>query len=263
MAILGYLAAILVGVSLGLIGSGGSTLTVPVLTYLFGLEAVLATTYSLFIVGATSAAGAIQYYKQKNVDLKIVFFFGIPSILSVAFTRTYIVPSIPTEIFHISNFTLTKNMLLMVIFAALMLLSAISMLRKKSVKEKHPSKKLFYLKICGQGLFVGLVTGLVGAGGGFLIIPVLVNILHLKMKQAIGTSLCIITINTLSGFAFSLQQVKSEHWMLIFSIAAIAIVGILLGTFMAKKMDGKRLKPVFGWFILGMGAYILVKEIFF
>lgn len=259
MDIAGYLASILIGVSLGLIGGGGSILTVPVLVYLFGVDAILAITYSLFVVGATSAAGSVFYFRKGLINLRTALIFGIPSIVSVLFTRAYILPAIPGRIFSIGNFTLTKSVLLMLLFAILMILASFSMIKKRSDDEMAPQRNTPVIIVLLQGLGVGVVTGLVGAGGGFMIIPALVNMLKLPMKMAVGTSLFIIAVNSLTGFSLSVQ---SQHiqWPFLVSITVIAIAGSLTGGFLSTKVDGKKLKPAFGWFVLIMGIYIIINE---
>lgn len=263
MEILGYLAAVLIGVSLGLIGGGGSILTVPVLVYIFGIDALLATEYSLFIVGISSVAGSLSYFKNGWVDLKTAFIFGTPSFISLFLTRTYILPLIPDEIFRAGHFLLTKDIFLLLIFAVLMILASYKMIRKNV--EVNPvlihSNKNNSLLAAGEGSIVGILTGLVGAGGGFMIIPALVNLLKTPMKVAIGTSLVIISFNSLIGFFSSVGSVKLQ-WDLLITISAIAILGIIIGAWLSKKIDGKKLKPAFGWFILIMGIYMIIKEIF-
>lgn len=261
MGIAGYLASVLIGVSLGLIGGGGSILTVPVLVYLFGIDAALATTYSLFIVGTTSVVGSVSYFKKELIDIKTAVVFGIPSIIAVFLSRAFIVPFIPREILDIGNFTLTKSILLMLLFATLMLFASYSMIKKCKGEDCLPSEKpsAGTLLIIVQGLLVGVVTGLIGAGGGFLIIPALVNLLRLEMKKAIGTSLLIIALNSILGFAVSAAHMAVD-WIFLFKILALAIAGVLIGSFIAKIIDGKKLKPAFGWFVLVMGVYIILRE---
>ena len=206
MEIAGYIASIFIGLSLGLIGGGGSILTVPVMVYLFCVDAVLATSYSLFVVGATSIVGSITYYKKNLLNLKTAFAFGIPSVVSVFFTRTYILPAIPQELMHIGYFIFTKRIFLMALFAVLMIFASYSMIKKRKATEYEEQKKknFNYPIVFTHGIFVGVITGLIGAGGGFLIIPVLVNCLNLHMKTAVGTSLFIISINSSLGLLFSL-----------------------------------------------------------
>lgn len=264
MDIVGYLASIFIGISLGLIGGGGSILTVPVLVYLFSIDAVLATGYSLFIVGTTSVVGSFSYFKKGLINTRTAIVFGIPSIVAVFLTRAYIVPSIPTEIFSIGDFTVTKNILLMLLFALLMIFASYSMIKKNGkVAEINPTKQRFnYPLILLEGIVVGTLTGLVGAGGGFLIIPALVILSKLPMKEAVGTSLVIIAAKSLIGFVGESTETIID-WVFLLKITAFALVGIFIGMRLSKKIDGEKLKPAFGWFVLTMGIYILLKETIF
>ena len=264
MESIGFAASIVMGLSLGLIGGGGSILTVPILVYLFGVDPVLSTAYSLFVVGLTSLVGSFSHFKSGNVHLKTAVVFGLPSILSVYATRKFIVPIIPDPFFSIGTLTFTKPLFVMVLFAILMLLASISMIRKPK-KETCETKevKYNYPLIFVEGLLVGGVTGLVGAGGGFLIIPALVLLAGLPMKQAVGTSLLIIGLKSLIGFTGDLGsgQLIDYRFMLLFS--AFAMVGILVGSYFTRFIPNEKLKPVFGWFVLVMGLYILGKELLF
>ncbi len=257
----GYVASIFIGIALGLIGGGGSILTVPVLVYLFSIDAVLATAYSLFIVGTTSVIGSFSYFRKGLVNIRTAIVFGIPSIISVFLTRTYIVPAMPQEIFIIGSFTVTKSILLMLLFAILMLFASYSMVKKsqQASEETLQNQEFNYPVVLLQGIFIGMITGMIGAGGGFLIIPALVNLLKMPMKTAVGTSLVIIAVNSLAGFAFSLSHTVVD-WPFLSTITFIAIMGILIGSFLSSKIDGKKLKPAFGWFVLIMGIYIIIKE---
>jgi uncharacterized membrane protein YfcA len=264
MEIIGYIASIFIGIALGLIGGGGSILTVPVLVYLFSIDVVSATAYSLFIVGITSAVGAVSYLKNGLVNVKTAIVFGVPSIITVYTTRAVILPAIPDQIGQIGNFMITKSMLIMVLFAILMIAASYSMIMRKAQKETvKPQKPEFnYGFILAEGLFVGLLTGLVGAGGGFLIIPALVMISKLPMKEAVATSLVIIAAKSLIGF-FGESSETSIDWTLLGIVSTFAVAGIVIGIFLSKKINGEQLKPAFGWFVMVMGVYILVKEIFF
>lgn len=261
MEIAGYSASILIGISLGLIGGGGSILTVPVLVYLFHLDAVVATAYSLFIVGATSVVGAVSYLKNRMVNLKTAVIFGVPSVLTVFWSRAYIVPLVPDEIITIGNLLITRNILLMLFFAMLMIIASYNMIRsnKHKVSDIESTQPLNYPMIAFQGAIVGVLTGLVGVGGGFLIIPALVLLCRLPMKEAVGTSLLIIASKSLIGF-WGESSETLVNWPLLLSITTFAILGILLGFTIAKKIKGEKLKPAFGWFILAMGIYIILRE---
>lgn len=261
MDIAGYLASVFIGISLGLIGGGGSILTVPVLVYLFNIDTVLATAYSLFIVGTTSIAGSFSFFKKGLVNIKTAIVFGIPSIAAVFLTRAFIVPSIPQEIFNIGNFTITKSILMMLLFAVLMIFASYSMIKKdKPITEEILQKQQFnYPLILVEGAVVGILTGLVGAGGGFLIIPALVVLSKLPMKEAVGTSLVIIAAKSLIGF-FGESGETIINWPFLGKVTAFAIVGIFIGMALSKKINGEKLKPAFGWFVLVMGIYIIIKE---
>ena len=258
----GYVSAILIGISLGLIGGGGSILTVPVLVYLIGTDPVTATAYSLFIVGAASLVGSVDYFKKGLVNIKTAVIFGLPAIAAVYFTRKIIVPEIPDELFTIGTFVFTKNIGVMVLFATLMIAASVSMIRGR--KDKNTSSddlQVFnYPLILGEGLLVGTLTGLVGAGGGFLIIPALVVLSKLPMKQAVGTSLVIIAAKSLIGFLGDVSN-REIDWTFLLSFTAIAIVGIFVGSALSNKISGEKLKPAFGWFVLVMGVFILAKSL--
>ena len=259
MEITGYSASILIGISLGLIGGGGSILTVPVLVYLFSVDTVLATTYSLFVVGSTSLVGSFSYFKKGFVDGKTALFFGIPSVIAVFFTRHYILSAIPEHVMDVGDFEISKSILLMVFFAVLMVFASYSMIKKDREDNAASTRATKTSWVIAQGVVVGLVTGLIGAGGGFLIIPALVKLLRLPMKTAIGTSLIIIAVNSLMGFSFSLGHYPID-WEFLLTVSLIAIVGIFIGTYLSTKINGNKLKPAFGWFVLVMGIYILIKE---
>jgi uncharacterized membrane protein YfcA len=262
MHLLGYLASILIGISLGLIGSGGSILTVPVLVYLFQVEPLLATTYSLCVVGLSSIAGVISRLKQKLVDFKTLLFFGLPSILGVFLSRKFILPSIPAAMQLSKNVVLTKSNFIMLFFATLMLVSALSMILGKNKKEIEGVLPIYGITLILVGLGEGLLTGIVGAGGGFLIIPALVILARLAMKKAIASSLVIISIKSLVGFTGDLFHTHVD-WAFLYKIIILATLGIITGNYLNKKMDGAKLKRGFGLFVLGMSLFILIEQFFF
>lgn len=264
MEIVGYIASLIIGISLGLIGGGGSILTVPVLVYLFRVQPVIATAYSLFIVGSTSLVGSFPKYKGGEINLKTAIIFGIPSIAAVFATRAFIVPAIPNELFSIGSLVATKSLLMMILFAVLMVFASVSMIRdkKKPEIEANGEQKFNYPLILLEGTVVGVLTGLVGAGGGFLIIPALVLLSKLPMKQAVGTSLLIISAKSLIGFTGDVGKAEM-NWGLLISVTGLAILGIFIGNILSKKVSADSLKKGFGWFVLAMGIYIIVKELFF
>ncbi len=260
----GYILAVLIGLSLGLIGGGGSILTVPVLVYFMGVDPLLATTYSLFIVGFTSLAGGIKAYTRKLVDFRSISLFGIPSILAIFIARHFILPVIPEHIFDIGHLSINKGRFMMIIFALLMLTAAISMMIKRpddnAARVDEPRNDTT-LPLLLPGIVVGLVTGLLGAGGGFLIIPALVLLIKLPIKTAIGTSLVIIAINSTFGFVFSIGHFTFD-WRLLSIFTLLAIAGVFVGGRISQRLDGSTLRKGFGWFVLAMSLYILSKELF-
>jgi uncharacterized membrane protein YfcA len=264
MEIIGYLASILIGISLGLIGGGGSILTVPVLVYLFHIDPIQATAYSLFIVGASSLFGAWPKYKQGFVNLKTAIIFGIPSIIAVFATRKFLLPAIPSALGTIAGFEITKSLMMMLLFAILMVAASFSMIRSKksNIELNEEAQKFNYPIILLEGSLVGILTGLVGAGGGFLIIPALVMLSKLPMKQAVGTSLLIIAAKSLIGFTGDIGN-GTMNWTLLLTVTTLAIAGIFIGDKLSKRIDGNKLKIGFGWFVLVMGLYIIVQQLFF
>lgn len=261
MEIIGYLASIIIGLSLGLIGGGGSILAVPILVYLFHVHPEQATSYSLFIVGLTSMIGSYSHYRLGNLKIKSALVFAVPSILSLLFIRKMVLHLIPDTLFFINEFEITKNLLIMVVFAFLMIATSVSMIKKS--KPQLETVEINFKMLAIIGLFVGLIIGFLGAGGGFLIIPALLFFANLPMKQAVGTSLFIIFINSLIGFGGDLLGGVHLDFQLLFIISIMAIIGLFIGTQLSKKIDGAKLKPAFGWFVLVMGIYIIAKEIIF
>lgn len=262
MEIAGYMAALLIGVSLGLIGGGGSILTIPVLVYLFHIQPSLATGYSLFIVGCSSLAGAYKNYRRKNINFKAAFYFGIASIISVLVVRKLLLPVIPEQLFMLGTFSVTKSLLIMLLFAVVMIIVSLNMIKKPLVHTDSGLDNSIHLtKALLSGVEVGILTGLLGAGGGFLIIPVLVFSFHLPMKVAIGTSLLIIAMNSLFGFAGDLFH-QQFNWALLLPLTAIAVTGTFIGRRLGQDLPGEKLKKWFGWFVLIMGIYIIIHELF-
>ncbi|MBS0001129.1 MAG: TSUP family transporter [Cyclobacteriaceae bacterium] len=333
MEIVGFLSAIIIGFTLGLIGGGGSILTVPVLVYLFHIEPVLATAYSLFVVGISASVGALNYMKKGLMNYKTAIIFAVPSFLAVFLTRKFLVPAIPDQLFTIGkldittdllfililimvmlgvsllslnktfrsskkhlkafllvtpaaimvfivrqfvipvipenlivlgDFTLTKNIGIMVFFALIMFISSFSMIKggKGLDKGREPAGLIYnYPVIVLEGAIVGTITGLVGAGGGFLIIPALVLLVGLSMKIAVGTSLLIISVKSLLGFLGDIGN-QEIGWTFLLAFTGLAVVGIFAGTYTTRFIDGNKLKKGFGWFVLIMAVYILINELF-
>ena len=257
MEIIGYLASILIGISLGLIGGGGSILTIPILVYIFHVNPKLATTYSLFIVGFTAAIGSFKHYQLGNLKFQSAIPFAIPSLISIIVVRKFLMPIIPETIFSLGTFSLTKDVLIMLLFSVLMIAASYSMINSK--KDITQEVEPHVVKVAFIGALVGIVTGFLGAGGGFLIIPALIFFTGLTMKEAIGTSLLIIAFNSLFGFLGDVINGVNIDYLFLLSIAFFALIGIFIGTFLSKKIEGSKLKPTFGWFVLVMGVYIIIK----
>ena len=262
MEIAGYLSAVLIGVSLGLIGGGGSILTVPVFVYLLHVQPVLATTYSLFVVGSCSLVGGTRAYYKKLIDFHVVLYFGLPSLLSVFVVRRFVLPLIPDHLFTMGNLVITKGVFLMVLFALLMLAAAISMIRSESKPPVPAIGKERRGGLLIQGFLIGAITGLLGAGGGFLIIPVLVLISRLPMKIAVGSSLTIMALSSFFGVCSTLSH-YTINWLQLLTFTAIAVVGIFVGMAFSDKIPGRSLKKGFGWFVMAIGLFILIHELFF
>lgn len=260
----GFLASLLIGISLGLIGGGGSILTLPVLVYLWGISPVVSTAYSLFVVGTTSLVGSLNYMRQHQVNYKTAALFALPSFLAVFLTRQFILPWIPDPILTTDTLVLSKSVALMLLFALIMLVASYHMIqtKKTATSTNQASGTLNYGAIGLNGLFIGLLTGLVGAGGGFLLIPALVLLIRLPMKTAVGTSLLIIAANTLLGFWGDLDTLPID-WPFLLKFTTFSVLGIFLGTYLTRFIAGEKLKKVFGWFVLGMGLYIIIHELFF
>ncbi|AYO56684.1 permease [Chryseobacterium sp. 6424] len=261
MEFLGYFSAIVIGLVMGLIGGGGSILSVPIFVYVFHFDAITATALSLFVVGITSLVGSTGFIRQKQINFGTALTFGIPSVLGVIFSRRLVLPHLPHYIINRWGITLTKEMFLLLLFAILMLIASFKMIRRSDRPLLRKYEETNYTILVSQGLLVGIITGLIGAGGGFLIVPALVMLLGLPMKKAVATSLFIIAINSLIGFISTMQMVKHD-WAFLLSFTALSIAGIFIGIAIAKKTDGRKLKPLFGWIVLGMGLFIIIKEIF-
>lgn len=265
--IIGFVGAAVIGLSLGLIGGGGSILTVPVLVYLLAIEPVLATAYSLFVVGSSALIGAANYARKGLVSFKTAVVFAIPALISVYLTRLYIVPALPDTWVSLGSFTITKDVGILVLFALLMIFASYSMIKgngkaKNGTPEADAEPVFNYPMIFVEGLVVGILTGLVGAGGGFLIIPALVLFARLPMKLAVGTSLLIIAVKSLIGFIGDIQADQPIDWTFLLIFSAISVVGIFIGSYLSNFIDGKKLKSGFGYFVLVMGIFMIVKELF-
>lgn len=260
LEILGYAAMVCVGLILGCIGSGGSILAIPILVYLFSEDVEIASAYSLFLVGVTSLTGAILKQAEQFLDVRAAFLFGFPSIATTFITRRWLIPHVPDRILDWGSFHITKDHLLLLLLSSLMIVSAGMMLR-------GPAKNVATLKVKStllipSGFVVGLVSGFVGIGGGFLILPAMVLFARLQVHAAIGTTLLIIASNSLLGFCGHVFT-HSINWYFLLSITGFAVVGLFLGRWADKRITAPfSASRAFAWFTMAMGVLILVNVLF-
>ncbi|MES2566095.1 MAG: sulfite exporter TauE/SafE family protein [Bacteroidota bacterium] len=262
----GLIAFLIIGIILGLIGGGGSLLGVPVLVYVMCIEADLATTYSLFIVGITALVGAASYLRKGEVSAEAILNFALASIGTVFCMRKFVMPGIPLQ-FDFYGHVIHKHTLIMVVFAILILAASYSMIISRKPNRINDVKWNEFARtplgipfVFVLGILVGIITGFVGAGGGFIIVPVLMIFIRLNFKKAIGTSLCIVALNSIIGFAGSIGN-QNLDWRFLLIISSFCGIGILLGSLLSNKISAKKLKPAFGWFTLVVGIFVLIKEI--
>ena len=258
--IYGAIGALLIGIVLGLTGGGGSILTVPIMVYVLSVNPITSTAYSLFVVGSTALAGSIRNAQKGMIEYKTAIVFAIPAFIAVFLTRKFIIPSIPDVLFKFNNFVFTKDLAIMVFFAILMLFASISMIKGRKEVEIKKDAAFNYPLIIIEGFVVGILTGLVGAGGGFLIIPALVLFANLPMKRAVATSLLIIAVKSLIGFLGDIGNIVID-WPFLLSFTSLSVVGIIVGIWLNNFIDGKKLKKAFGYFILLMSIFIIIKEL--
>lgn len=257
----GYAAAVLVGLVIGLAGGGGSILTVPIFVYIFGIPTMLATSYSLFVVGTTSLVGSINHIWKKRVDLRVTGTFAAPSFISVYLSRRYLVPALPDPLLRLGDFNIPKSDAILFFFAIVMILAARAMIR-----DKRPSEGIAadgrprYGTLALDGLAVGLLTGIIGAGGGFLIVPMLVLLAGLPIQRAVATSVLIIAVNSFIGFLGDVQQIQL-NWNFLLPFTGLSIGGIFLGMYLARYVPPNALRKGFGWFVLAIATYMIVREL--
>jgi len=261
MIVFGLICTFLMGITLGIFGAGGSILTVPILVFVMSVPAESATAYSLFIVGVTAIFGAYSYYKKDLICFKIGLIFAFPAFIGVYLVRLLLMPALPDVVCQFGDWQMMKDTLILVVFSVVMILAAYAMIKPSTVEVKKDGKDLNIWLIAVEGLVVGTVTGFVGAGGGFLIIPALVILARLPMGQAVGTSLMIIAIKSTFGFMGDIQSGLFIDWTLLFEMTILSIVGALLGERLCRNIDGDKLKPLFGYFVLVMGGAMLIHEV--
>jgi len=227
---------------------------------LFAQDPLVATTGSLFVVGSTALVGAIANARKKMVDFKTGILFAAPSFVGVFAARHFILPKLPEIIYAQNDIVVTKALLVMGAFAILMILASRAMIRAGAPSSLATAGNQAGLAgIVWYGFLVGITTGFVGAGGGFLIIPALVVLLKLPMKIAVGTSLAIITANSLFGFAISANAL-TLGWRVLTIISGIGAIGIFVGQAMSASINERTLKKGFGYFVLFVGSLVLVDQ---
>lgn len=258
--ILGFFGAILIGIVLGLIGGGGSILSVPIFVYILNIEPVLSTAYSLFVVGTTSLVGTIKNIQKGMINLKAGIIFSFPALIAVYLTRKFLVPSIPNSLFSFLGFEITKSVGIMIFFSIIMIVAAFYMIKERDNSTERKQLTFNYPIIIIEGFVIGLLTGIVGAGGGFLIIPALVLLAKLPMKKAVATSLMIISAKSLIGFIGDVENFDID-WLFLLIFSSLSILGIYIGTFLNQFIEGRKLKKSFGWFVMLMAIYILIMEL--
>jgi uncharacterized membrane protein YfcA len=263
MQVFGYAGAFITGLVLGLMGGGGALLSIPVLVYLFHIPASVATGYSLFIVGLTASSGAVQNMRNKKVDYVAALFYGIPSVITVFLMRRYVVPNLPEIILSTSSFNLDKNHFILLILSVVMYGAAYKMITDKGNEEEntlpHKNHRIFLML---YAIVIGAFLGLVGAGGGFLMVPALIYFANVPTKHAISTSLLLVALNSWIGFLGDVSSSSNMNWKFLFTFSAFSIVGLFTGTYLSRFVDARHMKKYFGWFILLVGIYIVIKETF-
>ncbi len=261
MILFGLILALLVGLSLGLVGSGGSILTLPILVYVLEIDPVLATGYSLFIVGMTALVGALYKAYKREISYKTIFLFGFPSIVTVYVTRLFVLPVIPKQL-DLLGASVSLDTVIMMLFSVLVFASAIAMIKGHHIEKTKEHSKLYKTAVTIiEGIVVGFVTGFVGAGGGFLIVPILVLMAGLSMNIAVGTSLGIIAIKSLAGFVGDIQAGAQADWGLLLLFTGLSIIGIIFGSFITRYINTKDLQKGFGAFLIFVAVYTIGAEV--
>jgi hypothetical protein len=229
--------------------------------YLFGIDPSVATAYSLVIISATTSVGAFKNYQKQLVSFPVAFTFGLSSMLTVFLIRRFILPVIPSELLSFQGLVLHKSAATMLVFALLMLVAAYFMIAAKAPIQKADKPTTSTLKLLLYGIGAGFITGFLGAGGGFVLIPALVLVVQLPMKKAVGTSLLIIALNSLVGIAGDWGHVQID-WLFAASLIALALLGLFIGVVLSAKLPENILKKYFGWFVFCMGLVVMISELY-
>jgi len=259
--ILGYLGALLTGTVLGLLGGGGALLSIPVLVYLFGIEPQLATSYSLILIGITALSGAYQNIRKKLVDYNAALYYGVPSVIAVYVVRRWIMPNLPKVMFTFGTYAVDKNLFILIILAIVMFAAAYKMITSGPAPTEEKEHKINHFELAFFAVLIGSFLGLVGAGGGFLMVPALMYFANVHTKRAIGTSLLLVAVNSFIGFLGDMRSHVQLDWAFFATFAFFSVAGVFIGQYLAERIHNDKLKKYFGWFILLTAVFIIVKEI--
>ncbi len=257
----GFALACAAGFSLGLVGGGGALLTVPILVYGFHHSMALGTGYSLFVVGITSFIAAVLAYRRGKVDLLAALSFALPSLLGVFLSRSLVLHRLPETLGAIGDYRFSRDGVLMGAFGLVMVGTAFLTLRTAGNDLSSRAAGLSRPMFLALGLVVGALTGLFGAGGGFLIVPALVLGARLEMEQAVGTSLAIVALNAGFGFLGDLSRMEAWNWPFLLLFTAFSMGGVFLGQFLNGRLSGPALKQAFAWFTFTLGLFIFLREL--
>ncbi len=259
MEIIGFVLIFLVGLILGLVGGGGSLLAIPILIYIFSLDVITASSYSLFLIAITCAVGTALRYKNHTIDVNSGILFGLPSIISLFLTRWLIIPELPEIIFQFGTMVLSKRLFLLSVFSMMIVMTSIPMILRKGDQDIRIQNKKSILLIF-LGLIIGFVTGLVGIGGGFIILPVLFLVAKLPFQKAVGTSIFIIFMKSAIGFLGDLFHYQPD-WLFLLMLSSISVLGIFSGIRISAHINTMKLKTAFGWLLLFIGISVITKEL--
>ncbi|HPQ07705.1 MAG TPA: sulfite exporter TauE/SafE family protein [Bacteroidia bacterium] len=253
MEVIGYILAVFIGIVLGLFGSGGAIISFPVLVYFMGISPELAGNYTLLIVGISALVGTIKQLKEKTLDIKVAISFSIPLLLSFFITKKIILPAIPSKILETNALTFTKDNLIMSLFVITLSVIIYKMLNKDSNEQSSHTTSIqstFNLKYLIQSFLVGFLSASIGAGGGFIIVPALMSIYKLPIKNATSTSLFVITINAFIGTLLNIHHFQSEHITMIVVFTILSIIGIFIGIYLNKIANVLTLKKSYAYFLI-------------
>ncbi len=255
-----FVIAAFIGISLGLLGAGGAIVAVPAFVYLGNIPPTLASGYALFVVTVATAVGSTQYVRKQLVDWRSVLAFGSTTMASIAAVRRFVLPEIP-DVFRAwpTDIVLHRDTVLMVAFATILLGAGYAMVRPRT---EAPPTHTHIARLAFFGLVIGIVSGFLGVGGGFLMTPALVLWAGLDIRKAVGTSLVLISANSAIGVASDLSRGAVYDWNFVLLFTTITTAGIIVGTLLSHRIDGQRLKQGFGWFVIALGLAVLARELF-